>query len=182
MTHDNRVCVARIGAPHGVRGDVALWSFTEDPMTVTTYGALQSKDGKRSLEVASARPAKDKLIVHFRSVDTREAAEALNGTELYVTRDKLPETDDDEFYHADLIGLAAVTEANETLGTITAIHNFGAGDIVEIAARSGSLMLPFTKAVVPVIDMKGGRVIVVPPNEIEGDEPDAQSKDGNGST
>lgn len=180
MTHDNRVCVARIGAAHGVRGDVALWSFTEEQMAVTSYGPLQSKDGKRSLEIASARPAKDKLIVHFKSIDTREAAEALNGVELYVPREKLPETGDDEFYHADLIGLSAVTEANEPFGTVTAIHNFGAGDILEIAAASGSLMLPFTKAVVPVIDMTGGRIVVVPPTEIDGEH--VQATDGNGST
>lgn len=173
MTQDKRVCVARIGAAHGVRGDIALWSFTEDPLAVTTYGPLQSKDSRRTLDIASARAAKDKLIVHFKSVDTREAAEALNGIELYVSRDKLPAPEEDEFYHADLIGLAAVTDANAPFGTVTAIHNFGAGDIIEISVSAGSLMLPFTKAVVPVIDIAGGRVVVIPPDEIEGDSPEA---------
>jgi 16S rRNA processing protein RimM len=175
LTHDNKVCVARIGAPHGVRGDVALWSFTEDPMAVTAYGPLRSQDGSRVLEIASARAAKDKLIVHFKSIDTREAAEALNGAELYVAREKLPATDDDEFYHADLIGLAAVLDTDEPYGAVTAIHNFGAGDIIEIATRNGAQMLPFTKAVVPVIDLATRRIVVAPPDEIIGDGPDASA-------
>src|SRR6185437_12162873 len=103
-----RVCVARIGAPHGLRGEVRLWTFTEDPLAVTRYGPLSTKDGARQVEVAGARAVKDHLVATLTGVSTREEAERLNGVELYVARDKLPAADEDEYYHADLIGLAAV--------------------------------------------------------------------------
>ncbi|WP_316180297.1 ribosome maturation factor RimM [Bradyrhizobium sp. SZCCHNRI1009] len=165
------ICVARIGAAHGVRGEVRLWTFTEDPLAVLHYGPLTTKDGSRSLEVAKAREAKDRLVASFKGVTDRNAAERLNGLELYVPRDRLPETDDDEYYHADLIGLAAETTAGAPLGCVLAIHNFGAGDIIEIAPPSGStLMLPFTNAVVPTVDLAGGRVIIELPAEIDGED------------
>ncbi|KPF91310.1 ribosome maturation factor RimM [Rhodopseudomonas sp. AAP120] len=167
-----QVCVARIGAPHGVRGAVRLWSFTADPFAVTDYGPLSTKDGTRSFEIATAREAKDHLVVTLKGVTTRDEAERLNGLELYVPRDALPPTEDDEYYHADLIGLAAVTTAGEPLGRVVALHNFGAGDIIEIAPPSGpTLLLPFTNAVVPTVDLKAGQVMIEPPGEIEGDTP-----------
>ncbi|MGC1552350.1 MAG: ribosome maturation factor RimM [Bradyrhizobium sp.] len=169
-----QVCVARIGAAHGVRGAVKLWTFTEDPFAVKAYGSLSTKDGARHFEVTSAREAKDHLVATFKGVTTREDAERLNGIELYVSREKLPTTEEDEYYHADLIGLAAETTAGVTLGRVLAIHNFGAGDIIEIAPPSGATMLlPFTNAVVPTVDLAGGRVVIELPEEIEGDEPDA---------
>ncbi|MGX9424269.1 MULTISPECIES: ribosome maturation factor RimM [Bradyrhizobium] len=165
------VCVARIGAAHGVRGAVKLWTFTEDPLAVKHYGPLTTKDGTRQFEVAHVREAKDHLVATFKDVSTREEAERLNGLELYVPRERLPETDDDEYYHADLIGLAAVTTADQPLGKVVAIHNFGAGDIIEIAPPQGAtMMLPFTNAVVPTVDLSGGRVIVELPEEIEGED------------
>jgi 16S rRNA processing protein RimM len=149
---------------------VRLWTFTEDPMSVTRYGPLSTRDGARQLEVSHARGAGDYLIAALTGVTTREQAERLNGTELYVARDKLPETDEGEFYHADLIGLAAVDAAGATLGTVAAIHNFGAGDIIEIApARGPTLMLPFTDAAVPTVDIAGGRVVIEVPEEIDGE-------------
>jgi 16S rRNA processing protein RimM len=167
-----QVCVARIGAAHGVRGAVKLWTFTEDPFAVTRYGPLSSKDGARSFEVAQAREGKGHLVATLKGVTTRNDAERLNGLELYVAREKLPATDEDEYYHADLIGLAAVTATDEPLGKVIAIHNFGAGDIIEIAPPSGATMLlPFTNAVVPTVDIAGGRVVIELPAEIEGDEP-----------
>ena len=169
----SQICVARIGAAHGVRGAVKLWPFTEDPLAVMDYGPLATKDGARQFEVTHARPAKDHLVATIKGVATREDAERLNGIELYVAREKLPATDEDEYYHADLIGLAAVNAANEPIGRVLAIHNFGAGDIIEIAPPDGStLMLPFTDAVVPIVDIAGGRVVIEMPGEIEGDEPD----------
>jgi 16S rRNA processing protein RimM len=168
-----RICVARIGAPHGVRGAVKLWTFTEDPMAVSDYGPLTSKDGTRSFEVETAREAKGHLVATLKGVVSREDAERLNGVELYVARDQLPPTDDDEYYHADLIGLAAVDPAGAPIGRVLAIHNFGAGDIIEIAPPQGStLLLPFTNAVVPTVDLTAGRVVIVLPVEIEGDSPD----------
>jgi 16S rRNA processing protein RimM len=121
--------------------------------------------------VATAREAKGHLVATLKGIATREEAERLNGVELYIAREKLPATDEDEYYHADLIGLAAVTTANEPLGRVVAIHNFGAGDIIEIAPPQGSTMLlPFSNAVVPSVDLRGGRVVIELPEEIEGDD------------
>jgi 16S rRNA processing protein RimM len=168
-----RICVARIGAAHGVRGEVRLWTFTEDPLAVLNYGPLTTKDGSRQFEVARARAAKDHLVATLKGVNDRSAAERLNGIELYIARDQLPATADDEYYHADLIGLAAETAAGEPLGRVIAIHNFGAGDIIEIAPPAGmTIMLPFTNAVVPTVDIQGGRVVIELPVEIEGEEHD----------
>jgi 16S rRNA processing protein RimM len=167
-----QVCVARIGAPHGVRGAVKLWTFTEDPLAVKRYGPLSTSDGARQFEVTSAREAKGHLVATLKGVTTREGAERLNGIELYVPRDRLPATGEDEYYRADLIGLAAVTTAGEPLGSVVAIHNFGAGDIIEIAPPQGATMLlPFSAAVVPMVDLAGGRVVIEIPGEIEGDDP-----------
>jgi 16S rRNA processing protein RimM len=165
------ICVARIGAPHGVRGAVKLWTFTEDPLAVRRYGPLATKDGARRFEVTHAREAKGHLVATLKGIATREQAERLNGLELFVPREKLPATDADEYYHADLIGLAAVNAADEPIGRVIAIHNFGAGDIIEIAPPHGATMLlPFTNAVVPVVDIAGGRVVIELPAEIEGEE------------
>ena len=165
------ICVARIGAAHGVRGAVKLWTFTEDPLAVKRYGPLLTKDGARQFEVTHAREAKGHLVATLKGVSTREQAERLNGIELYIAREKLPATSEDEYYHADLIGLAAVTAANKPLGRVIAIHNFGAGDIIEIAPpRGATMLLPFTNAVVPLVDLGGGRVVIDLPDEIEGDE------------
>jgi len=165
------ICVARIGAAHGVRGAVKLWTFTEDPFAVKEYGPLLTKDGARQFEVTHVREAKDHLVATLKGIATREDAERLNGIELYIAREKLPATEEDEYYHADLIGLAAVNAADEPLGRVTAIHNFGAGDIIEIAPAHGpTMLLPFTNAVVPTVDLAGGRVVIELPQEIEGDD------------
>ena len=156
-----------------MRGAVKLWTFTQDPLAVTRYGRLTTKDGARQFEVASARQAGDHLVATLKGITSRDEAERLNGLELYVAREKLPATDEDEYYHADLIGLAAVTTADEPLGRVVAIHNFGAGDIIEIAPPHGATrLLPFTNAVVPTVDLAGGRVVIDLPEEIEGDDPD----------
>jgi 16S rRNA processing protein RimM len=172
LTSAPQICVARIGAAHGVRGAVKLWTFTEDPFAVKHYGPLTTKDGARKFEVATAREARGHLVATLKGIATREEAERLNGIELYIAREKLPATDEDEYYHADLIGLAAVNAADEPIGRVTAIHNFGAGDIIEIAPPHGATMLlPFTNAVVPTVDLAAGHVVIVLPDEIDGDDP-----------
>jgi 16S rRNA processing protein RimM len=169
---EKTICVARIGAAHGVRGAVKLWTFTEDPFAVTRYCPLFSKDGLQRFEITKAREANGFLVATLEGITNRNEAERLNGIELYIARDKLPATDEDEYYHTDLIGLAAVTRSGEQLGRIVAIHNFGAGDILEVAPENGpTMLLPFSNAVVPEVDLKGGRVVIDPPQEIEGDEP-----------
>jgi 16S rRNA processing protein RimM len=169
----DRIRVARIGAAHGIRGEVKLWSFTEDPLAVASYGPLETGDGARCFEIETARPAKGFLVARLKGVADRNAAEKLCNLDLFVPRDRLPPIEDaDTFYHADLVGLSAVGADGAALGTVTAIHNFGAGDLIEIAPAAGgeALLLPFTEATVPTIDLKAGRVVVVPPVEIEARE------------
>src|SRR5687768_5317981 len=167
---DAAVLLARIGAAHGVRGEVRMKAFGTDPMALQQYEALSASDGHR-FEIERIRPAKGVVIAKFRGIDDRNAAEALNGTELFVERAALPAPDEDEFYHADLIGLKAYNAAGDPLGTVVAIHNFGAGDILDIAPKRGpSLLLPFTKANVPAIDLEARRHVVAPPAETEVEE------------
>ena len=166
-----RVCVAQIGAPHGVRGEVRLWTFTADPMAVTRYGALESEDGKRAFEIDAVRRAKDHLVAKLRGIADRDAAERLTNIKLFVPRDRLPEIESDEFYHADLIGLRVDDEDGNHIGAVIAVHNFGAGDILEIQpVGGGTMMLPFTETMVPQVDLKGGRLVVVLPEESEATE------------
>jgi len=170
---EKRICVARIGAAHGVRGKVRLWTFTEDPLAVAAYGPLSTRDGARQFSLANAREAKGHLVATLEGVTTREAAEALNGLELYVSRARLPPPETDEFYHADLIGLRAVTTSGATLGRIIAVHNFGAGDVIEIKGGDQSELLPFDRATVPTIDLAQGFAVIERPNLVEGDAPPA---------
>lgn len=165
-----RICVAQIGAAHGVRGEVRLRSFTEDPMSVTAYGPLESEDGTRTFEIEALRPAKDHFVARLAGVADRDAAERLTNVKLYVPRDRLPPVEDaDTFYYSDLVGLAAVTQDGAALGVVKAVHNFGAGDLVEISPADGgtSLLVPFTAEAVPSIDIAGRRIVVVPPALIE---------------
>ncbi len=168
----DRVLIARIGAAHGIRGEVRVKAYTADPAGIGAYGPLEADDG-RLFEVASLRraagPAADMLVVKFKGVADRNAAEALNGVELSVPRDRLPPAGEDEYYHADLVGLAAVTRDGAELGTVIAVQNYGAGDLLEIAPKRGeTLLVPFTRAVVPDVDLAAGRVIIVPPEELPG--------------
>jgi 16S rRNA processing protein RimM len=168
-----RVIVAKIGAPHGVRGEVKLWPFTQDPTAVTAYGALETKDGARRFEIETVRAAGNHLVARLKGVGDRDAAQALTNTDLYVSRDRLPAIDEDgTYYHSDLIGLDAVTEDGAQIGTIHAVHDFGAGSVLEITplGSGNTLMLPFTDATVPKVDLAARQVVVVPPAEIEARE------------
>ena len=162
---NTRICIAQIGAAHGVRGEVRLKAFTEDPLSVARYGALESEDGKQRFEIETVRPAKNVLVARLKGITDRDAAERLKSLRLYVAREKLPKPADDEFYHADLIGLSAVTASGEALGTVKAVHNFGAGDLLEIepAAGGASMMLPFTETTVPALDIAARKIVVEPP-------------------
>ena len=166
----NRICVARIGAAHGVRGEVKLWSFTEDPAAVAQYGPLETQDGTRCFEIEALRAAKDHFVARIAGVNDRDAAESLRNIELYIPRARLPKIEEaDTFYHADLVGLDAVTPDGARVGTVHALHNFGAGDIIEIAPDGGGepLMLPFNETTVPKIDVAARQIVVVPPAETE---------------
>jgi 16S rRNA processing protein RimM len=162
-----RICVAQIGGAHGIRGEVKLKSFTADPLAVKDYGVLESEDGAASFAIEALRPAKGYLVARLRGVRDRNAAEQLTNLRLFVPRERLPPPASDEFYHVDLIGLAAVTAEGTEVGTVVAVHNFGAGDILELRPPAGgtTIMLPFTDAFVPRIDIAGGRIVVEPPEE-----------------
>lgn len=157
----NPVQMAVIGAPHGVSGALRVRTFTGDPYALGAYGPLYTGDG-RSLTVEELRLAGNVVIVRFAEFAERSAAEALNGTALYVDRSALPDDlEEDEFYHADLIGLAAVDEAGACAGRVAAVHDFGAGDVLELRRASGeSVMIPFTRAAVPEVDIAKGMLRV----------------------
>jgi 16S rRNA processing protein RimM len=163
-----RICVAQIGPAHGTRGEVRLKSFTADPMAVMDYGVLETEDGTATFEIESLRPARNYWIAQLRGVSDRNVAERLANVKLFVPRDRLPAAETDEFYHADLIGLAAVATDGRQLGTVVAIHDFGAGDILELRqeGRRDTVMLPFTSATVPVVDIAGRRIVIDPPDGV----------------
>ena len=171
----SRILVGIFGAPHGVRGKVRLKSFTGDPMAIADYPRLTDETGARPFKIIAARPVKDDmLIVRVEGVGDRTAAEKLTNVSLSIAREDLPPVDEDEFYNADLIGLRAETRDGAALGVIAAVLNFGAGDILDIRPDAGeNILLPFTKKVVPVVDIAGGRVIVEPPEEVVVREEDA---------
>jgi len=154
-----------IGA-QGLSGEVKVKTFTESPESLGAYGALHAKDG-REFVVRAARAAKAGVaIVRLEGVVDRNEAEKLKGTELFVTREVLPATDAEEFYHADLVGLAVHDTEGRALGTVRAVHNFGAGDVIEIAQPDGGdMILPFTHEIVPVVDVKAGRIVVATPED-----------------
>ena len=165
-----RIRVARIGAAHGVRGEVKLWPFTQDPLAVADYGLLETEDGARRFEIETLRAAKDHLVARLKGVGDRDAAEKLRNTDLFISRDKLPKIDEeDTYYHADLVGMSAISPEGVPLGNVTAIHNFGAGDLIEIATTAGGepLLLPFTETVVPNIDTALRQITIVLPSVIE---------------
>ncbi len=165
----DRIRVARIGAAHGIRGEVKLWSFTQDPLAVANYGPLETEDGAQRFEIEALRPAKYFLVARIAGIGTRDAAVKLCNFELFVPRDRLPAIDEaGTYYHADLVGMAAVTPEGVPLGAVTAIHNFGAGDLIEIATVAGGepLLLPFTEAVMPKIDTALRQIVVVLPSVV----------------
>ena len=162
------VVIARIGAAHGIRGQVRVKSFAADPASLRSFGPLQDWQGRR-FEIASLRPLKDDmLVVGFKGIGDRNEAETLNGVELLVPRENLPAAGEDEFYFADLIGLEAVGADGAALGTLVAVVNHGAGDILEIAPPRGpTFLVPFTREAAPAIDIAAGRITIVPPPETE---------------
>lgn len=166
-----RICVGAIAGAFGVRGEAKLKCFTDDPKAIGSYGPLHTEDGGRSFTVKLTRPVKAGYAARLSGVATREDAEALKGTRLYADRDALPPPDEDEFYYADLLGLRVETAGGTSLGKIKSVQEFGAGDVIEVLPEGGgeSVYLPFTRDVIPTVDIAAGRVIADPPAE---DEPE----------
>lgn len=163
------MCLGRIAGARGLKGEVRIKTFTEEPLSIADYGPLEDEAGTRHFELASVKPAKDGVAAIVKGVTSREQAEALKGVELYVGRDKLPGTEDDAtFYYADLVGLVAINENGAALGKVVAVQNFGAGDLLEVRPATGgaTVLVPFKEEIVPDIDQEAGWLLMIPPEGI----------------
>lgn len=171
-----RLLMGRIGAAHGIKGEVRIQSFTEEPLALATYGPLTTNKPGLTIEIEQARATTNMLVARLKGVADRTAAEKLNGVELYLERDQLPPPEDDDFYHADLIGLEARFADGTVVGKVTAVPNFGASDLLEVRdTQSGDTYLyPFTRAVVPEVHLAEGYLVIEVPTEAEPgeEEPD----------
>lgn len=178
MADSDRVILGHFGAPHGIRGEVRLHAYAEEPLGLGDYGPLTLDDG-RTVEIASIRAQGDGLIARIKGIADRDAAQTLRNRRFFVPRAALPPLEEDDFYHADLVGLAARLEDGTLFGRVVAIQNFGAGDLVELMPEGGrsTVLLPFTRAVVPIVDSRGGFLVVVPPPEVEARPPDVAQDD-----
>src|SRR3990167_2987383 len=172
MTNDRLIAVGRVAGAFGVRGEVRITSFTEDPLALARFRELKRQDGSPGLTILSARDAKGSIICRCAGIETKDQADALRGLRLFIPREALPPAEEDEFYLADLIGLAVVTPEGEALGRVKSVQDFGAGDILEITPAEGgpTWYLAFTRDAVPEVDIAGGKLVAVRPNEIVGDE------------
>ena len=161
MSVEEKICLGAIVGVHAIRGEVKVKSFTEDERNLSKYGRVSNKEGNREFDLRITGHSKELLRVKINGVDDRNTAETLIGTGLYIERSRLPEPAEEEYYHADLIGLEARNKNGESLGRVNALYNFGAGDLIELKTIDGSLeMLPFTRQYVPVVDIKNGFIIV----------------------
>jgi 16S rRNA processing protein RimM len=169
-SHSKRLCLGIITGVHGIHGEVVIKSYTENPLDIKSYGPLSDESEKRQFQISKARIAKKGIVARLKGVDDRNAAEDLKGVGLFVDHACLPQPDDeDEFYFTDLMGLKAVLTDGREFGTVTALHNFGAGDLIEIkpVKGKGGEVYPFTKQTVPHIDIEAGKIVIVPPLVIE---------------
>lgn len=169
MSSADRVCLGAIAGAFGVKGEVRLKSFCSTPEDIAAYGPLWLEDGSRSFTVKLTRPVTGGFGARLSGIVTKEDGDALRGATLWADRTRLPRLPDDEFYHADLIGLDVFDTGGAPLGRVRAVQNFGAGDILEIYApgRKTTLMLPFTLAVVPTVDLSARRIVADPPEDVE---------------
>jgi len=176
---DRLVCVGAVAGAFGVSGEARIKSFCAEPKAIAGYGPLTTEDGARSFTLRITRAVKGGFAARLSGVASREAAEALKGTRLYAQREKLPALPDDEFYHADLIGLTVLDTGGAEIGRVRAIHDHGAGDMLEVTGSGGAMVLiPFTGAAVPTVDLAAGRIVADPPEGTldgtqDAEEPDA---------
>jgi 16S rRNA processing protein RimM len=164
LDRQKHLCVGVITGAQGIRGAVRIKSFTADPLDIDAYGPVSDEAGTRVFELKVVGQSKGVVVATLQGVADRNVAEALKGLRLFVDRDRLPPAEDDEYYHADLLGLAAELVGGESLGRITAVYDFGAGDAIEVTGDHGAVvMVPFTKAAVPTVDLNAGKVVIDPP-------------------
>ncbi|MCC7260740.1 MAG: 16S rRNA processing protein RimM [Alphaproteobacteria bacterium] len=168
MSNSPKICVGVIASAHGLKGEVKIRSYTEFPEDISSYGPLSDERGARSFTIASVRLAGEGMLVaRLKGVDGRTEAEALRGIKLYVSRDKLPDAEEGEYYQVDLIGLRAESPEGAALGRVRSVDNYGAGDILTIeTSAGGEVLLLFTEESVPEVDIAGGRIVLVLPEEV----------------
>ena len=165
MSDENRICVGAIAGAFGVRGEVRLKSFTAVPEDIADYSPLYSEDGGQSFSVSLIGQTKNGFTARLTGIQTKEQADALRGVRLFVDRDVLPALPDDEYYHADLIGLEVYDTGGTLLGRVENVLNHGASDLLEVKPAIGeSVLLPFTIAAVPTVDLTAGRLVADPPD------------------
>ena len=174
------ICVGQIGSARGLKGELRVKSFTADAKAIAAYGALTDESGEQAFEIKVTGRHKEQLVVRIKGVDDRNAAEALNGQKLYMERDQLPEPEEDEFYFSDLQGLDAELPDGQPFGKVIEAEDYGGGPFLEVKAPGhGSVLVPFTKAAVPVVDLKGGKVVIDPPEGLlEPGDPEPQEETG----
>lgn len=165
---DERVCLGAIAGAYGVRGEVRLKSFCAVPEDIAAYGPLETEDGDRRFDIRLGQAVKAGFSARLSGVASKEAADALKGKRLYAPRERLPALAEDEYYHADLIGLSVFDTGGILLGEVRAVHDHGAGDLLEIASpgASATVLLPFTREAVPTVDVATGRLIADPPDGV----------------
>ncbi len=163
---EDLICVGSIGGSYGVHGELRIKSFCAVADDIETYSPLTREDGTGSFNIAIVRPVKGGFVVRITDVGTKEQADALKGTQLYARRDQLPKLPDDEFYHSDLTGLQVLDTGGETLGVVQSVQNHGAGDLIEVQLpnSSATVLVPFSLAVIPTVDLEAGRIIADPPD------------------
>ncbi len=161
----DRVCVGAIAGAYGVRGEVRLKSFCAEPEAIASYGALTTEDGTQSFDITLKGPIKNGFAARLKGVASKEAADRLKGTRLYASRDVLPDLPDDEYYHADLLGLTVFDTGGAELGRVKAVLNHGASDLLEVTVKGAKqpVLLPFTQVAVPTVDLAAGRILADPP-------------------
>lgn len=174
------ICVGLIGSARGLKGELRVKSFTADANALASYGALTDETGEQAFELKVTGKHKEQLVVRIKGVNDRNAAEALNGQKLYMERDQLPKTDEDEFYFSDLQGLDAELVDGQPFGTVIEAEDYGGGPFLEVKAPGhGTVLVPFTKAAVPVVDIQGGKVVIDPPEGLlEPGDPEPQEGAG----
>jgi 16S rRNA processing protein RimM len=161
---EKQVCVGAIAGSFGVRGEVRLKSFCTDPQAIAEYGPLTTEDGKTAFDVKITRPIKGGYAARLTGITTKEEADGWRGTSLFAPRARLPHLSDDEYYHADLIGLEVFDPGGVSLGRVRAVHDHGAGDFLEVTGKGAELLIPFTMAAVPMVDIAAGRIVADPPD------------------
>ena len=178
---DGLVCVGLIGSARGLKGDLRVKSFTANAKDIAAYGALTDETGERTFELKLTGKHKDQLVVRIKGIDDRNAAEALNGQQLFAARDQLPKTEEDEFYFSDLVGLDAELIDGSPFGQVVEAEDFGGGPFIEVKAPGhGSVLVPFTKAAVPHVDLEANKVVIDPPEGLlePGDPEPQDGEDG----